>query len=51
MPQILHSVDSYVTNIRKKDSFWLVFNKNYNNVHAYKIAPNDFNYLDKDSTD
>lgn len=51
MPVILKSVDDYVVKIRKRDSFWFVFNKNYNNVHAYKIASNDFNYLDKESTD
>lgn len=52
MPVILSTVDEYVVKVRKRDSFWVVFNSHYNNIHAYKLRDNntDF-YLNKDFTD
>jgi len=51
MPQILETIDSYVTNIRKKDTFWIVFNTFYNDVHAFKEELGGREYLDEENTD
>lgn len=55
MPQILYTIDEYVVKERRKDTYWVVFNTVYNDVHAFgkKITgENAFNmYLNKDFTD
>lgn len=51
MPVILKSVDDYVVEIRKKDTFWFVFNKGYNNLYAYKLKSENFDFLNKEDTD
>ncbi|WP_157279210.1 hypothetical protein [Aliarcobacter butzleri] len=55
MPQILYTIDEYVTKERQRDTYWMVFNTVYNDVHTFgkKITgENAFDkYLNKDFTD
>ncbi len=52
MPQIICTIDEYAATVRKKDTIWVVFNKVYNDVHAFKKELRDaFKYLDKENTD
>ena len=54
MPQILPSLDEYASQIRKKDTVYIVFNTVYNDVHAFNKKLNDdeqLNYLNKKFTD
>ena len=34
MPQILSTIEQYITEEREKDSIWMVFNTRYNEIHA-----------------
>ena len=52
MPQIICTIDEYAATVREKDTIWMVFNKVYNDVHAFKKELRDtFTYLDKENTD
>ena len=55
MPLILQTIDEYTVKERKKDTYWLVFNTVYNDVHAFKKeldSEDGFSlYLDKKNTD
>ncbi|MBL0707453.1 MAG: hypothetical protein JJW00_00180 [Sulfurimonas sp.] len=51
MPQIIYTIDEYVTNIRKRDTFWIVFNTVYNDVHAFKEELGGREHLDEENTD
>ena len=54
MSKILYTIDEYTATIRKRDTFWLVFNTVYNDVHAFKKTPNKNEttvYLEKEFTD
>ena len=33
MPQILFTIEQYITEEREKDSIWMVFNTRYNQFH------------------
>jgi len=39
MPQLLYTIEEYITEHRKKDSIWMVFNTRYNEIHALKMEP------------
>ncbi len=39
MAQAIYSIEQYVATIRKKDTIWMVFNTEYNRVHALKQEP------------
>ena len=54
MPQILKTLAEYVVETRKRNTFFMVFNKVYNDIHAFNKKPeNDefISYLDKDNVD
>jgi len=56
MPLLLPTVCQYITENRKKDSFWINFNTVYNDIHAFKQKEkykDNFRgkYLNKDYTD
>ena len=56
MPVALYTIDEYVTKERKRDTYWLVFNTVYNDIHAFKKEPTvnedgSINYLEKEFTD
>jgi len=54
MPQLLYTIEEYTSQIRKKDTNWIVFNKVYNDVHAFHKKLDDdtrFKYLSQDETD
>lgn len=54
MPQILKTLAEYVVETRRKDTFFMVFNKVYNDIHAFdkKLENDEFiSYLDKDNVD
>ena len=54
MPQILKTLAEYVVETRKRDTFFMVFNTVYNDIHAFNKEPeNDefISYLDKDNVD
>lgn len=51
MPLVLQTIDEYIATQRKKDTIWLVFNTKYNDVHAFKNADPDLNYLNEENTD
>ena len=55
MPQILYTIEEYITEHRKKDSVWMVFNTRYNEIHALHHIPDGnedpFGYYDKRFTD
>lgn len=36
MAQIIYTIDEYIVKERKRDTYWLVFNTVYNDVHAFK---------------
>ena len=45
MPQILKTIEEYVVNDRKRDTFFMVFNTVYNDIHAFNKEP-EINSLD-----
>jgi hypothetical protein len=56
MPVALYTIDEYVATDRKRDTYWLVFNTVYNDIHAFKKKPTvnedgSRNYLKKEFTD
>lgn len=56
MPVALYTIDEYVAKERKRDTYWLVFNTVYNDIHAFKKKPTvnengSINYLKKEFTD
>lgn len=55
MPQLMYTLEEYVSTKRKKDTIWIVFNKFYNDVHAFKkeFEPEErmTRYLEEDETD
>ena len=56
MPVALYTIDEYVAKERKRDTYWLVFNTVYNDIHAFKKEPTvnedgSRNYLKKEFTD
>jgi effector-binding domain-containing protein len=46
MPQILKTIEDYVVKDRKKDTFFMVFNTVYNDIHAFNKEP-EINSLDE----
>ena len=56
MPIALYTIEEYVAKERKRDTYWLVFNTVYNDIHAFKMKPTvnedgSINYLEKKFTD
>ena len=56
MPIALYTIEEYVAKERKRDTYWLVFNTVYNDIHAFKMKPTvnedgSINYLEKEFTD
>ena len=56
MPIALYTIEEYVVKERKRDTYWLVFNTVYNDIHAFKKEPTvnedgSINYLEKKFTD
>lgn len=52
MAQATYTIDDYVTTVRKKETIWMVFNKRYNDIHAFhKEFDNQQEYLTTDETD
>ena len=56
MPKLLYTIDEYTATVRKRDTYWLVFNTVYNDIHAFKkpqIANEDgtTSYLREEFTD
>jgi hypothetical protein len=56
MPVVLYTIEEYVVKERKRDTYWLVFNTVYNDIHAFKKKPTmsedgTTNYLKKEFTD
>lgn len=54
MPQILKTIEDYVVNDRKKDTYFMVFNTVYNDIHAFNKEPENgifTGYLNKEFTD
>ena len=53
MPQLLYTIEEYAATIRQKDTFFIVFNTTYNDVHGLHKKLDDIGgrYLDKDKTD
>lgn len=56
MPVALYTIDEYVAKERRRDTYWLVFNTVYNDIHAFKKNPienedGSINYLEKKFTD
>ena len=39
MPQILKTIEDYVVNDRKRDTYFMVFNTVYNDIHAFNKEP------------
>lgn len=39
MSEILKRVEEYIVEIRKRDTYWLVFNTAYNDIFAFDIEP------------
>ena len=55
MPIALYTIEEYVVKERKRDTYWLVFNTVYNDIHAFKKEPTvnedgSINYLEKKFT-
>lgn len=56
MPQVLYTIEEYITEHRKKDSIWMVFNTRYNELHALHQKPEEdesgiFRFYDEAYTD
>ena len=56
MPIALYTIEEYIVKERKRDTYWLVFNTVYNDIHAFKKEPTvnedgSINYLEKEFTD
>ncbi len=58
MPRIIKTIDEYTAVDRKRETYFMVFNTVYNDVHAFKKEPESDNledmfsgYLNKDYTD
>ena len=56
MPRALYTIEEYVVKERKRDTYWMVFNTVYNDIHAFKMESNinedgTSNYLKKEFTD
>ena len=56
MPIALYTIEEYIVKERKRDTYWLVFNTVYNDIHAFKKEPTinedgSINYLEKKFTD
>lgn len=56
MPIALYTIEEYIVKERKRDTYWLVFNTVYNDIHAFKKEPTvnedgSRNYLKKEFTD
>ena len=56
MPIALYTIEEYIVKERKRDTYWLVFNTVYNDIHAFKEEPivnedGSRNYLKKEFTD
>ena len=54
MPQILKTIEDYVVNDRKRDTYFMVFNTVYNDIHAFNKEPENgifTGYLNKEFTD
>lgn len=54
MPQILKTIEEYVVETRKRDTFFMVFNTVYNDIHAFTKEPENgifTGYLNKEFTD
>lgn len=56
MPKLLYTIDEYTATVRKRDTYWLVFNTVYNDINAFKkpqIANEDgtTSYLREEFTD
>lgn len=56
MPIALYTIEEYIVKERKRDTYWLVFNTVYNDIHAFKEEPTvnedgSRNYLKKEFTD
>ena len=52
----LYTIEEYIVKERKRDTYWLVFNTVYNDIHAFKEEPTvnedgSINYLEKEFTD
>ena len=55
MPIALYTIEEYVVKERKRETYWLVFNTVYNDIHAFKKEPTvnedgSINYLEKKFT-
>ena len=52
MPQILKTIEEYVVETRKRDTFFMVFNTVYNDIHAFNSLDGICTgYLNKEFTD
>ena len=58
MPKILKTIEDYVVNDRKRDTYFMVFNTVYNDIHAFNKEPEInslqeifIGYLNKEFTD
>lgn len=52
MPQAVPTIEEYVSQIRKKDTIYIVFNKVYNDIHAFHKKPTSSDtYLEPEYTD
>jgi len=49
MPLLLKSIEQIIATQFKRQGYWIVFNKSYNNVHAFNEEVDD--YLSKEETD
>ena len=50
----MYVIEQYATIVRKKDTFWMVFNHTYNDLHAFKLEWTDEmrdTYLQTSETD
>ena len=46
MPQILKTIEEYVVNDRKRDTYFMVFNTVYNDIHAFNKEPENGIFTD-----
>jgi hypothetical protein len=51
MPMILPIIEELIATKFKRQGYWMVFNRSYNDVHAFNRKPENGKYLSKEATD
>ena len=51
MPILIQTVEEIIATKFQRQGYWMVFNRSYNDVHAFKYKPTSGEYLTEETTD